>query len=136
MIRGMREIFGAVNSSQHERCSQATVVASLEQFIYDIWLGLRAWRVGTRQNAVKVRQMARIVRLGKIPATPTRIRLGERLRARRLELGMSQASVYEASGVAASYVSAIENAEVNISFDVLERICEALKVELYELIKP
>lgn len=80
--------------------------------------------------------MARIIRLGKIPATPTRIRLGERLRLRRQELGLSQAALYEASGVTASYISAIENAEVNISFDVLERLCEALQVELYDLIKP
>lgn len=80
--------------------------------------------------------MGRIIRLGKIPPTPTRIRMGQRLRARRIELGLSQGALYEASGVTASYISAIENAEVNISFDVLERLCKALDLEVYDLVRP
>lgn len=61
---------------------------------------------------------------------------GVRLREFREERAFTQRTLQDLSGVAASYISAIENGEVNLSLDVAERLCDALGVELHKMLKP
>lgn len=59
-------------------------------------------------------------------STETRTRLGERLRSRRLALGMTVKGLAEASGLSARYVISAEHGRANLSIDKLEQLCVAL----------
>lgn len=55
---------------------------------------------------------------------------GERLRARRVELGLSQGQLYEKTGITASYISHVERGLGNPSLDIMVQLCDALDVDL------
>jgi transcriptional regulator with XRE-family HTH domain len=56
--------------------------------------------------------------------------IGERLKKRRLEIGMSLRKLAELTGVTASFLSQVEHAKVNVSLNSLQSISEALEVPL------
>ncbi|MDH5674857.1 MAG: helix-turn-helix domain-containing protein [Myxococcales bacterium] len=60
----------------------------------------------------------------------------ERLRARRIELSLSQADVAEGAGVNASYVGLLERGERVPSLEVLASLCDALGLTMGELFAP
>ncbi len=57
-------------------------------------------------------------------------KIGAQLKARRIELGMSQAQISEKTKKAVAYVSCVENGRNNIGIDTLEIFCEALDLEI------
>ena len=60
--------------------------------------------------------------------------LGEKLRATRREKNLTQKELGDLAGLSYKYVGEIERAEKNPSIDVLNRIADALKIDLLELI--
>lgn len=77
--------------------------------------------------------MARYLRLGE-KASALAMTLGQNCRERRANLKMSQAELSERSGVAASHLSHIENGRGNPTLEVMEKIAEALKSTVLELL--
>lgn len=60
-------------------------------------------------------------------------RFGERLRAIRLEKGLSQEKVADLAGLHRNYVSSVERGERNISIVNIDKLAQALKVPMAEL---
>lgn len=56
--------------------------------------------------------------------------LGERVRAQRKSIGMTQEALALAATVDRSYYGAVERGERNVTFTVLCRICAALQCDL------
>lgn len=59
--------------------------------------------------------------------------LGNRIRARRLELGLSQEGLANEAGLDRSYVGRIERGEHNLTFVSLVRLCRAMKCDVAQL---
>jgi len=53
----------------------------------------------------------------------------------RTEMGMSQETLAELSGLHRTYISAIENERRNISLDNIENIASALNIDAYILLQ-
>jgi transcriptional regulator with XRE-family HTH domain len=62
-------------------------------------------------------------------------RIGERLRARREDLGVSQEHVAFQAEISPTYLSQIENGQRNPSLETLFRVSVALKLDLSELVR-
>ncbi|MCP3978766.1 MAG: helix-turn-helix transcriptional regulator [bacterium] len=60
--------------------------------------------------------------------------IGQRLASARLRRGLSQATVARRSGVAPSYISRIENGRVQPSFRTVQRVADAVRVSVGELV--
>ena len=60
--------------------------------------------------------------------------LGEKLRTTRRERNLTQQQLGDLSDLSYKYIGEIERAEKNPSIDVLNRIADALKIDLLELI--
>ncbi|WP_344200168.1 helix-turn-helix transcriptional regulator [Aeromicrobium alkaliterrae] len=60
--------------------------------------------------------------------------MGERIRARRKQQGVSQEDLAHAAGLDRSYVGAVERGERNLGIDNLHRLAEALRCEARELL--
>ncbi|MFP5436084.1 helix-turn-helix domain-containing protein [Sphingobium sp. ba1] len=56
--------------------------------------------------------------------------LGQRIRARRRTLGMSQEGLAHEAGLDRSYVGRIERGEHNLTFVSLVRLCRAMKCDV------
>lgn len=56
--------------------------------------------------------------------------LGERIRSRRTELGLSQEGLANEAGLDRSYVGRIERGEHNLTFVALIRLCRAMKCDV------
>lgn len=65
--------------------------------------------------------------------SPTSI-FGQRIRARRLELGLSQEALAEAAGLHRNYVGSVERGERNIALVNILRLAAALGVDPAELV--
>jgi len=61
---------------------------------------------------------------------PERRRFATRLKARRKELGLTQAAIYDKTGIAISYISNLEKGDVNPSLDIMASLARALDVDL------
>jgi len=61
------------------------------------------------------------------------INVGQRIRALRLERGLSQELLALKAGVNRGYTGAIENGKKRPSLDTLQKLACALDVELYRL---
>lgn len=59
--------------------------------------------------------------------------LGQRIRARRSEMGMSQEGLAHAAGLDRSYVGRIERGEHNLTFVALVRLCRAMGCDVAAL---
>lgn len=55
------------------------------------------------------------------------IRLGNRIRRRRMELGLSQERLGEEAGLHRTYIGAVERGEKNLTVLTLSKIARALK---------
>jgi transcriptional regulator with XRE-family HTH domain len=62
--------------------------------------------------------------------------LGQRISAHRGRLGLSQTAVAERAGLAASYLSRIENSKIFPTLPTAQKIATALRVPLSELLGP
>ena len=60
--------------------------------------------------------------------------MGERARARRTELGLSQMALADRIGLHFSFVSSVERGERNLSLASLLRLAEGLEVNPAELV--
>ncbi len=60
--------------------------------------------------------------------------LGERVRERRLELGMTREKLAEYCDISVSHLSHIEAANTKLSMEVLLRLCEVMKMTPNELL--
>lgn len=54
---------------------------------------------------------------------------GERVRARRLELGLSQEDLADACGLHRTYIGSLERGERNVSLINIVRIAEGLRID-------
>ena len=62
--------------------------------------------------------------------SPERRRFAARLKERRKELGMTQLAIHVKTGIAISYISQLEKAEVNPSLDIMAALARAVDVNL------
>lgn len=61
------------------------------------------------------------------------IKFGNKVRERRLALGLSQEELASRAGVHRTYIGMIERAEKNITLENIEKIARALKIPLDKL---
>ncbi|WP_419181682.1 helix-turn-helix domain-containing protein [Novosphingobium mangrovi (ex Huang et al. 2023)] len=59
--------------------------------------------------------------------------LGQRIRARRRDLGMSQEGLAHEAGLDRSYVGRIERGEHNLTLSALIKLCRAMKCDVAAL---
>jgi transcriptional regulator with XRE-family HTH domain len=59
--------------------------------------------------------------------------LGQRIRARRRELGLSQEGLAHEAGLDRSYVGRIERGEHNLTFVSLMKLCRAMRCDVAAL---
>lgn len=60
------------------------------------------------------------------------VKFGNRVRAERAKLGLSQEALATRAGVHRTYIGMIERAEKNITLENIEKVCNALKISLSE----
>jgi transcriptional regulator with XRE-family HTH domain len=84
-----------------------------------------------------------MLRLGLMPSKSSpqflpsaRVRVGENIRRLRKEKGLSQEELAEVAEFHRTYVSQLERCVTNISIDGLERLAQALEVDITELLQP
>ncbi len=63
------------------------------------------------------------------------VEFGQRVRARRSELGLSQMALAEKVGLHFTYVSSVERGERNISLENILRLSVALEVDPGDLVR-
>lgn len=68
-------------------------------------------------------------------ASPLARLFGQRLRERRVALNMTQAMLFEQSGIAASYISLIERGRSNPSLDIIEALSRAVGSSVSEMLR-
>lgn len=68
-------------------------------------------------------------------ASPRAKLFGRRLRALREAQGVSQALLYEKTGVTASYISLIERGKANPTLDCMASLCDALGEDVSNMLK-
>jgi len=66
--------------------------------------------------------------------TPTRTKLGNRIRKYRKQLDISQEELGFRSKLHRTYIGAIERGEQNVSIDNINKIAKALKVSVKDLL--
>lgn len=64
------------------------------------------------------------------------VRFGRRLRELRLEKGISQEKLAELAGLHRTYVSSVERGGRNVSLQNIEKLADALEVEIAALFPP
>lgn len=69
-------------------------------------------------------------------APPLRVRVGDLVRTTRVQLDVSQAELARAAGLTPSYVSAVELGRANPTLEVVERIAQALRLDLLVAAQP
>jgi transcriptional regulator with XRE-family HTH domain len=61
---------------------------------------------------------------------------GKKVKEARLRCSMTQLDLSVAIGKDRSEISKIENGKINIEFNTLVRLADALKLEIYDFFKP
>lgn len=61
------------------------------------------------------------------------MRFGQKLRAVRKDKGISQERLAELAGLHRTYVSSVERGERNVSIETIEKLANALKVAMPDL---
>ncbi|MFH1602256.1 MAG: helix-turn-helix transcriptional regulator [Candidatus Shapirobacteria bacterium] len=64
----------------------------------------------------------------------TLVKFGERVRQERLKQGLSQESLAAKTGVHRTYIGMIERAEKNIALENIEKVANALKLNINDLL--
>jgi len=67
---------------------------------------------------------------------PARVHFGLTLRRARENLKLSQEVLAEKAGLHRTYIGQVERGERNISVDNMERLAEAVSMELWEMLHP
>lgn len=62
-------------------------------------------------------------------------KLGQKIRQRRIELGLTQEELATNSGLNRSYISEVESGKRNISLNNIEKIAHALKIPIANLLE-
>ena len=62
-------------------------------------------------------------------------KFGDRVKVLRKEKGLSQEELAHLAGLHRTYVGMIERAEKNVTLNNIEKIANALEVDIYELFK-
>lgn len=62
-------------------------------------------------------------------------RIGQTIRLRRIHAGYTQEHLAGLIGMHRTYYSAIERGEKNLQLDTLQRICDGLGLQLWEVLK-
>lgn len=62
------------------------------------------------------------------------MRFARNLKARRLDLGLSQEVLAEEAGVHRTYVGSIERGERNVSIDSMERLAKSVGADIVDLL--
>lgn len=65
-----------------------------------------------------------------------RVRFARRLRAARIERGLSQEELAARAGLHRTYVSSVERFERNITIDNMERLARAIDLDVVDLLTP
>jgi transcriptional regulator with XRE-family HTH domain len=60
---------------------------------------------------------------------------GKRMKQRRRELRLTQVQIFERTGIAATYLSMIENGRANPSLDTVEKLARAVGLEAWEMLR-
>lgn len=68
-------------------------------------------------------------------ATPRQRLFGDRLRARRQELGLSQEALAHRASINRTYIASLENGDRNPSLNTIARLAAALDVDAAELVR-
>lgn len=61
---------------------------------------------------------------------------GKRLKVRRQALGLTQAELFEQTGITAAYISFIERGRANPTLDMMVKLAEAVGAEAWDMIRP
>jgi transcriptional regulator with XRE-family HTH domain len=69
------------------------------------------------------------------PPTPLQKAFGDRVRQRRVELGLSQERLAESAGIDRSYIGSVEGGRRNISLNNLARLARALDLDCADLVE-
>ena len=69
-------------------------------------------------------------------AQPAAVLFGARLRKRRKALGLTQAQLFEKTGIAPGYVSYIENGRANPTIDMMVKLAETVGLEIWDMLRP
>ena len=72
----------------------------------------------------------------KNPPAYLHLRLGDQVRTRRLEAGLTQEALAERTGLHRTYVGAIERGERNVSLATLEALARGLDCDPSNLVEP
>ena len=79
--------------------------------------------------------MAKFLRLDDV-VQPAAILFGARLKKRREELGLTQAQLFEQTGITTAYISQIERAQANPTLDMMVKLAQAVGLEAWDMIRP
>ena len=63
--------------------------------------------------------------------SPEQDEIGQRIKARREELGFSMRELARRTGLSASFISQVENQHTNVSLDSLRLIAEQLDISIH-----
>lgn len=63
------------------------------------------------------------------------IKFGQKVRAERAELGLSQEALASRAGVHRTYIGMIERGEKNITLENIERVAKALNLKLSDFFR-
>ncbi|KRB78793.1 XRE family transcriptional regulator [Sphingomonas sp. Root720] len=61
---------------------------------------------------------------------------GERLKSRRQKMGLTQAQLFEQTGITAAYISFIERGRANPTLDMMVKLADAVGLEAWNMIRP
>lgn len=67
---------------------------------------------------------------------PAALLFGARLKERRTALGLTQAYLFEQTGITAAYISFIERGKANPTLDMMVKLAEAVGAEAWDMIRP
>jgi transcriptional regulator with XRE-family HTH domain len=67
---------------------------------------------------------------------PAKILFGVRLRFAREDMGLSQELLAEKAGLHRTYIGQVERGERNISVDSMERLADAVGLQLWDMLRP
>ena len=67
--------------------------------------------------------------------TPRQVEFGDRVRAFRIEAGLSQEALAYESDINRSYIASLEAGQRNPSLDLMARLARALGVDLADLVQ-